>query len=156
MASVYISELLDIYKLSRTLRSANQNLLVTSRSNTATYRDLLGILDLCSKTVGFPSSPTSSPGRFSWLWRWGAPPLKPGESALGTRLLPPLTIRGALSPNWKTIFFKPRFIDFTSCTGSVFMIFSFYIYGLLLVLVFFLPAFLNTGLSRGDRHERNS
>ena len=149
MASVYISELLHIYKLSRTLRSANQNLLVTSRSNTATYRDLLGILDLCPKTVGFPSIPTSSPGRFSWLWRWGAPPLKPGESALGTRLLPPLTIRGALSPNWKKIFFKPRFIDFTSCTGSVFMIFSFYIYGLLLVLVFFYQLFWTQACPEG-------
>ena len=39
MAPIYISELLHIYKPSRTLRSANQNLLVIPRSNTATYGD---------------------------------------------------------------------------------------------------------------------
>ena len=39
MAPVYISELLHIYKPSRSLRSANQNLLVIRRSNTATYGD---------------------------------------------------------------------------------------------------------------------
>ena len=39
MASKYIAELLHIYKPSRTLRSANQNLLLIPRSNTATYGD---------------------------------------------------------------------------------------------------------------------
>ena len=34
----------------------------------------------------WPYCTTSSPGRFSWLWRWGVPPPKPGKRALGTRL----------------------------------------------------------------------
>ena len=34
----------------------------------------------------WPYFTTSSPGRFSWLWRCGVPPPKQGKSALGTRL----------------------------------------------------------------------
>ena len=35
-------------------------------------------------------------GAFSWLWRWGAPPPKPGKSALGTRLRPESILQSCL------------------------------------------------------------
>ena len=46
MAPVYISQILDMYKPSQTLRSAHQNLLLILRSNTATYGD--GAFSICA------------------------------------------------------------------------------------------------------------
>ena len=55
--------------------------------------DLNGGISITLKTYFFLSLTSNRPqGTFPWLWRWGgfgggvAPPPKPGESALGTRL----------------------------------------------------------------------
>ena len=37
-------------------------------------------------------------GSFPWFWRWGAPPTKPGKSALGTRLRTWVLVRLWLNP----------------------------------------------------------
>ena len=47
----------------------------------------VSIPSLESRKEGFHFRVQPRPqGAFPWLWRWGAPPPKPGKSALGTRL----------------------------------------------------------------------
>ena len=101
------------------------------------------------QNCGIPFQPNFVPRALFLALEVGCPTSKARGKRPGDEVASTPDHQRRFTSQLKTIFFKPRFIDFTSCTGSVFMIFSFYIYGLLLVLVFFYQLFWTQACPEG-------